>query len=157
MRKPVIFGAIAVVGVLMGTWYFTAGRRELTTVHPPAARGAGGGPAPAVPATPAESAAPGAASSDPRFRALAVSADNGLIEFVRDADGRVIMEIDRDPASARFGKPAREYTYSGSRVVGLTSWRQLGDQLQVSRIMVAYRPDGSIQDFSETTDYQPAP
>ena len=21
----------------------------------------------------------------------------------------------------------------------------------------AYRPDGSIQDFSETTDYQPAP
>jgi hypothetical protein len=54
---------------------------------------------------------------DPRLAALKISPDNGLIEFVRRADGKVIKEVDTDPNSLGFQKPLREYTYAGDTVL----------------------------------------
>jgi hypothetical protein len=163
MRKSRVLSAIAVVGVFAGVLYFAGREPGLTTKRPQSAPADRDGVAAGMPAAsagrdPAHAAGAGSAMpSDPRLRALEVSADNGLIEFVKDRDGKVIREIDQDPSSARFGKPAREYTYSGNQVVGLTTYKHLGNQIQVSRIMVAYKPDGSIEEFHETTEYEPAP
>ena len=162
MRKSLVLGGIAVVAVFAGVWYFAGREAGLTTEHQPSAPADRSGAATPTSATAAArasapaQAAGSATPSDPRLQALMVSPDNGLIEFVRSPDGKVIMEIDQDPGSARFGKPAREYTYSGNQVVGLTSYKHLGNQVQVSRIMVAFKPDGSIEEFHESTDYEPA-
>jgi hypothetical protein len=162
MKKSLVLGGIAVAAVFAGVWYFAGREPGLTTGHPPSSAADPRGTAAATPAAPASgpsvpaSAAASAAPSDPRLQALRVSPDNGLIEFVKDADGRVIREIDQDPNSAGFGKPTREYTYFGNQVVGLTSYTHLGNQIQVSRIMVAYRPDGGIEELRETTEYEPA-
>ena len=91
--------------------------------------------------------------SDPRLAALAVSPDNGLIQFVVGKDGKVISEIDQDPNSLGFKKPLREYTYSGERVTGLTAYKYLGDQVQVTRTAVSYKPDGSVDQYRESTNY----
>src|SRR5688572_29578453 len=62
------------------------------------------------------SQAVGTMPADPRLAALMISSDNGLIEFVRSTDGKVIKEIDRDPNSLGYQKPLREYTYAGDKV-----------------------------------------
>jgi hypothetical protein len=87
---------------------------------------------------------------DPRLDALKVSQDNGLIEFVRAGDGKVISEIDKDPASPSFRKPLREYLYAGDKVVGLTTYRYLSDHVEIGKTVVSYRPDGSVDRFVES-------
>ena len=96
---------------------------------------------------------PGPATADPRLAILAVSPDNGLIEFVKAPDGKVIQEIDKDPNSPSFRKPLREYSYSGDQVVALTAYKYLGGQVQIIRTMVSYKPDGSVGQIKETTTY----
>jgi hypothetical protein len=81
-----------------------------------------------------------------------VSRDNGLIEFVT-ANGKVIKEIDKDPNSPSFGKPLREYSYSADQVVGLTAYRYLGDQVQIVKTWVSYKPDGGVDEYRESTSY----
>lgn len=95
--------------------------------------------------------------ADPRLAALAVSPDNGLIEFVVAPDGKVIKEIDRDPASPGFGKPSREYIYSGDKVVGLTAYRYMSDHVEIARTAVSYKSDGSVDEFVESTSYSSEP
>lgn len=160
MKKSLVLGGIAVAAVFAGVWYFAGREPGLTTGHSPLATadrsGAVAATAPAARDAAPASAAVNAAPYDPRLQALMVSPDNGLIEFVKDANGKVIKEIDQDPSSARYGQPSREYTYSGNQVVGLTTYKHLGNQVQVSRIMVSFKPDGSVEEFRETTDYEPA-
>jgi hypothetical protein len=96
------------------------------------------------------------AAPDPRLAALEVSPDNGLIEFVRGSDGKVIAEIDKDPSSPGFQKPLREYLYSDGRVVGVTSYRYFPDHVEVSRTAVSYKPDGSVDEYSESTSFDGA-
>jgi hypothetical protein len=83
-----------------------------------------------------------------------VSPDNGLIKFVKGADGKVIAEIDQDPANPGYGKPSREYIYAGDKVVGLTAYRYMRDQVEITRMRVSYRRDGSVDAFDESTSYQ---
>jgi hypothetical protein len=95
--------------------------------------------------------------ADPRLAVLQVSPDNGLIKFVVDASGRVIAEIDQDRASPGFGKPAREYLYVGDKVVELTTYRYMSDHVEIARTMVAYKPDGSVDEIRESTRYDRGP
>jgi hypothetical protein len=94
--------------------------------------------------------------SDPRLAVLAVSPDNGLIQFVRAPDGKVITEIDKDPSSPSVGRPLREYLYAGDKVVGLTAYRYLGDHIEINRTMVSYKPDGSVDRFAQSTSIDSA-
>jgi hypothetical protein len=160
VRKSLVASGIAVVAVFAGVIYFSR-------VHdaPPVARVAPeqeratpqAAPAPTAPPlkilSPNELPARPAVPADPRLRALMVSPDNGLIDFVAGPDGKVLKELDKDPNSPGYRKPLREYIYSGDRVVGLTAYKYLGDQVQVVRIGVSYKPDGSIDQYRESTSY----
>jgi hypothetical protein len=170
MNKSMVIGAIAVAAVFGAVLYFASDR---TDEIPAAMEAATEAPAPAAdaraPAEPLRSTSglpidPAArnnavsrpAPSDPRLAALAVSPDNGRIQFITGPDGRVIQEIDNDQGSPSFKKPLREYMYAGERVVGLTRYQYLGDKVQVTKTLVSYKPDGSVDRFDESTGYQQA-
>lgn len=91
-----------------------------------------------------------AVPSDPRLAALMVSPPSDLIEFVPGPDGKIIKEIDQDPSSLGFKKPSREYTYRNGRVVGLTAYRYLSDHVEITKIAVSYKPDGSLDQYRES-------
>jgi hypothetical protein len=158
IRKEIIVGVVAVAAVFAGVLYYAkdAGKEpsaasapDEQTIVPEPKPLANEQPTPVARAgTPARPV-----TSDPRLAALMVSPANALIEFVPDADGRVIKEIDKDPASPGYKKPLREYMYAGDKVVGLTSYKYLGGQVQVVRVMVTYKPDGSVDKYMESTDY----
>jgi hypothetical protein len=165
MRQTLLVAAIALGAATIGLAYFK-GR----TVDPSAGLGhpalerdsadevvaADGRPSPAPQGDPPSSSirpASKPASSDRRLAALQVSPDNGFIEFVVGADGKVIKEIDKNPSSLGFRKPSREYTYVGERVTGLTAYQYFGDHVQITRTAVSYKPDGSVDQYVESTSY----
>jgi hypothetical protein len=165
VRKSLVAGGIAIVAVFAGVIYFA---RDTAEQSPAAGQPAAAGQPvdsrelPAAQANPDATAPPPVAgrgppqrpaTSDPRLSALMVSPDNALIEFIQGSDGRVIQEIDNDPSSAGYRKPLREYTYAGSQVVALAAYKYLGDQIQVTRVMVTYKPDGSVDQYRESTTY----
>jgi hypothetical protein len=151
-------GGVAIVAVFAGVIYFSRESAEPVAAAKPAEEQR----------VPAETAAPESVAplpmsrseasarpvpTDPRLAALMVSPDNGLIEFVVGPNGNVIKEIDKDPTSPGFRKPLREYTYAGDRVVGLTSYKYLGGQVQIIKTVVSYKPDGSVDQYRESTNY----
>jgi hypothetical protein len=162
MNKGFIAGAVAVAAVFAGVVYF-AGRSDApeSTVanaaksavkeKTPATANAAQGPQ----VTSRADASGRPAPVDPRLAALMVSPDNGVIEFVKGGDGRVIREIDQDPNSLGYKKPLREYVYSGDKIVGLTTYRYHADQVEVVRTAVSYKPDGSVDQYREETSFQP--
>ena len=170
MNKGVVVGALVVAAFVAAVVYLAPGSADkpaatsdaatsrtdagAADTTAPSAVPQSSGPSPAA----AASGQPGAAThapSDPRLIALAVSQDNGLIEFVRGTDGRVIAEIDKDPSSPSFRKPTREYLYSGDRVTGLTAYRYFADHTEISRTAVAYKTDGSVDRIVEDTRFEP--
>jgi len=163
VMKPMVIGALAVGAFIAAVVYLkhdsAAEQAPATTMRSAPSHD----PTRAEPVTPAAAPSePGRADSkpapppDPRLAALAVSPDNGLIEFVRATDGKVISEIDKDPSSPSFKKPLREYLYSGDRVVGLTAYRYLPDHIEISRTAVSYKPDGTVDQFAESTSFDSA-
>jgi hypothetical protein len=92
--------------------------------------------------------------SDPRLVALMGTPDDALIEYRSLPDGRVIQEIDQDPNSQGYLKPAREYSYAGDRLAMVTVYKYLGTQLQVTRATASYNADGSVDEYNEITDYR---
>jgi len=76
-----------------------------------------------------------------------------LIEFVPGPDGKIIKEIDNDPNSPGYRKSLREYLYAGNNVIGLVAYRYFSDHVEITRTQVMYKPDGSVDQYSETTDY----
>jgi hypothetical protein len=170
MKKPIVIGALAIAGYVAAVVYLghdaanpskatteaasaQAGKRAgaASTGIAPASRPAGVGPSAAGIST-SNAVGP----SDPRLAVLAVSQDNGLIQFVRLPDGKVISEIDKDPASPSYGRPLREYMYVGDKVIGLTAYRYLGDHIEIDKTMVSYKPDGSVDRFAQSTSIDAA-
>ena len=166
MNKTTLYGTVALGAIIAGALYLNSADRNAeapTSAHPAGsasvasdvrsdATSPGGTVAQSSPVAqlqPANSTPP----ADPRLAALAVSPPNDLLEFVTDGNGNVIAEIDKDPASISFKKPLREYTYAGDRVIGLTAYRYLPDQVEISRTRVAYKPDGSVDEFAQATSY----
>jgi hypothetical protein len=163
MNKAFIAGAVAVVAVFGAVIWFAGDRGEAPQATPVAAdpaadKAAAPEPLRSTSGLPVE--APKAADAartvpaDPRLAALAVSPDNGLIKFVTGDNGKVIQEFDNDPNSPSYRKPLREYMYAGDRVVGLTSYQYQGDQVQISRTVVTYKSDGSIDQYQESMSHE---
>lgn len=163
-RNTILVGALVLVAVVAGAIYFTNDSTEQPTATSSAPnKNTGAGPTPGATAPGNEMSQDGTTTDrpnarplppDPRLAALQVSPDNGLIKFVTAPDGKVIAEIDQDPASLGFGKPTREYTYMGGKVVGLTAYRYMSDHVEISQTVVAYKPDGSVDDLRESTRYE---
>ena len=160
MRKSWVASGIALVAVFAGVIYFSRHDAPPAAQATPEQKDDAALPAAPVPdapplkiLSPNELPARPPVPADPRLRALMVSPDNGLIEFVAGPDGKVLKELDKDPNSPGFRKPLREYRYSGDRVVGLTAYQYLGDQVQVVRTAVSYKPDGSVDQYRESTSY----
>jgi hypothetical protein len=159
MNKSIVVGAIAVVAVFAGVLYFAG---DFTGDSPAEAAPAKAASVPVEPAEPVAARPPVAKStaasrpvtSDPRLAALMGSPDNSLIDFFADPEGRVIKEVDNDPSSPSFGRSLREYTYAGDKVIRLVVYRYLGGQVQVVTADVVYKPDGSIDQYEESTDYR---
>ena len=162
MKKAIVVGTIVVAAAVAAAIYLTdeSADRSAATNQPAsgveaAKPGAGAQPDSQYNA-PGESISRRSSAdskTDPRLAALSVSPDNGLIEFIAGPDGKVIKEIDNDPGSPSFKKPLREYTYSGNQVIGLTAYRYAGDHIQISTTRVSYKPDGSIDQHREKTDF----
>jgi len=160
MNRPVVLGAIAAVAVFAGVIYWSrepAQRSAQTQVPAKAEK------PPALPAPPTVPAGPGLVSSstppprlapaDPRVAVLMASPNNALVEYFSDAEGRVIKELDNDPNGPGYRKPLREYSYAGKQVISVVSYHYLGSQVQVVTTDVTYKPDGSVDQFHESTRY----
>jgi hypothetical protein len=153
-----IIVAILAVAVFAGVIYFASdsGDRvpEMAQLPDKAVPAEKAPPAAAAPVPVSRSDAPSRPRpADPRLAALMVSPPDALIEFVPGENGKVIREIDNDPNSASFRKPLRDYTYAGERIAGLVSYKYLGDQVQIVRASVSYKPDGSVDQYRESTSY----
>lgn len=165
MRKTTVGGIIALGVVIAGAVYLIGGRVDRLSVTPSHSSGEKTGAGPTVRDAQTNSGAhdditsPAARSNfrpipaDPRVAAMQPSPDNGLIEFVRGPAGKVISEIDNDPGSLSYRKPLREYMYSGDQVIGLISYRYMGDQIEITKTAVAYKPDGSVDNYKQDTSY----
>jgi hypothetical protein len=156
MKKTHIAAAVAVIAVFAGVLYFAGDFTDESPAKAAPARTATvpTEPVAAPPPVSKSTVASRPATSDPRLAALMVSPDNSLIDFFADAEGRVIKEIDNDPNSPSFGRSLREYTYAGDKVIRLVVYRYLGGQVQVVTADVVYKPDGSIDQYKESTDYR---
>jgi len=161
MNKTIAASVVAAAAVFGGVWYFAADHSaaDAARVHAPEVPAVAAeampdvtspaAPAPVTPTDPNGRPVP----ADPRLIALMASPQDALIEYVKDADGRVIQELDNDPGSARYQKPIREYMYAGGSVAGLTTYRSVGGQVEVSRVMVSYKPDGSIDEYRQSVEH----
>jgi len=158
MNKGIIVGAIAFFAVFAGVWWYAAdhGDAPKSTAEPAKTAAAPAAGSPASPPVNSRTDPTGRpAPADPRLAALMVSPDNGVIEFVKGPDGRVIQEIDQDPNSLGFKKPLRQYVYVGDKVAGLTTYRYHADQVEVIHTRVSYKPDGGVDRYDETTSFEP--
>jgi hypothetical protein len=159
VRKTLVAGAIAVVAVFAGVIYFARDPEQQAPAasQPPAGEGARAEavkPAAEAPLPATRSDTPRRpVTSDPRLAALMVSPDNGLIEFATDDNGKVFKEIDNDPNSPGYRRPLREYSYAGDQVVRLVSYRYLGDEVQIVQADVTYKPDGTVDEYRESTSH----
>ena len=158
MKKAMVIGA-ASVAVFAGVFYLLrdSATPPAAQVSPPEERAQPKAviPQPVEPVPVSRSGTPPRpVVADPRLAALMVSPDNAMIDFVVGSNGKVIKEIDKDPSSPGFGRPLREYSYAGEQVAALTVYRYLGNQVQVTRTMVSYRPDGTVDQYRESTSYE---
>ncbi|MGC3980187.1 MAG: hypothetical protein QM808_02915 [Steroidobacteraceae bacterium] len=160
MRKTLIAGAVILVAAAVGITYLGSDSLDESPTSPESKASSRTEGKSVVPTADVQlnstSGVPDAkpALNDPRLVALAVSQDNGYIEFVTEPGGKVIKEIDKNPTSLGFKKPLREYLYSGNQVVGLTAYQYFGDHVQVIETKVSYKPDGNINQYAESTSYQ---
>jgi hypothetical protein len=157
MSRTLVICLVAAVAVFGAVWYFAGGAEE--SAEPPAVtqplnEGAAKTPPAAAPAVSPTDPQGRPVPADPRLAALMVGPEDALIEYVKDRDGRVIQEIDNDPNSPRYRQPVREYLYAGGNVAGLTTYRHVGGQVEIVRVQVSYKPDGSVDQFREVIEHE---
>jgi hypothetical protein len=93
---------------------------------------------------------------DPRLVALMNSSGETQVEWIPDADGRLIRELDSNPDSPGYRKPLRDYTYVGGKLSSVTRYRYLGgNQVEIRSARVAYRADGSVDQVQESVRVEP--
>lgn len=159
--KALVIGAVALAAVVAGVVWSKRDVIDPPTATTPSASVNAGAELDNSNSQPHGSASPrtnaATQAPDPRLAALQVSADNGLIKFIVADNGKVIAEIDQDPASPGFGRPSREYVYMGDKVVALTAYRYMSDHVEITRTQLAYQPDGNVAEMKETTSYQNSP
>jgi hypothetical protein len=161
MRKTQLAGVVAVIAVFGGVVYFASDRtpQPKDAAPPPAVDVPAAEPAKPAVTSPLPASRSNAASrpvpADPRLAALMVSPHDDLIEFFAAPDGKVIKEVDNDPNSASYRMALREYTYAGDKVVRLVSYKHLGGQTQIIEANVTYKADGSVDQYEESTRYEP--
>jgi hypothetical protein len=159
MNGKVLAGGIAVVAVFAAVIHFaresrTPGVPEEATNTAAATSGEETAPREAPRSVvPADVTPNRPAPTDPRLAALLGQPENALVEYIAGPDGRVIQEIDNDPASQGYRKPLRDYLYAGDKIAGITTYKYLGTQVQTRRVLVTYEADGSVDELRETTDY----
>jgi hypothetical protein len=160
MNRTWIAGGIAVIAVFAAVFFIARDPdAPVPTPMPAASVPRGESPAPPSAATgelPPRAALVRPVPPDPRLAALMVSPDNGLVELVPGADGRVIKEIDKDPNSPRFSKPLREYTWAGDKIVGVTTYRHHGTQTEIVTARVSYKSDGGVDRIEQSSNFEPA-
>lgn len=161
MSRLWIVGGIAVIAVFAAVFYIASDPAAPETPAGPAASESRAESLAPPPAAAAGAPAPSGAlvrpaPPDARLAALMVSPDNGLVELVPGPDGRVFKEIDKDPNSPGFSKPLREYTWAGDKIVGVRSYRYLGKQTEIVTARVSYKPDGSVDQVEQSSNFEPA-
>lgn len=158
MSGKVVAGVMVAVAVFGAVVYFARepGGRDVPVASPEAAAAPAESPAREAPLSvvPADAAPNRPTSSDPRLTALIGAPGNAVVEYIAGPDGRVIQEIDNDPSSQGYRKPLRDYLYAGDKLAGVTTYHYLGTQVQVRRALVTYKPDGSVDELREMTDYR---
>jgi hypothetical protein len=161
MKGRFVAGGVAVAAVFIGVYWLARDPAPLvpdpvTPAQPLVPLDAA--PEPAIDAAtsvPQQQVAPRRPSvADPRLAALMGQPDHPLVEYLSDPEGRLIREIDNDPNSQGYRKPLREYLYAGDRVVAIVVNTYLGNQVQIIRASVTYKPDGTVDQYRETTEYQ---
>ena len=151
---------VAAVAVFGAVWFYAGGPAEQSGGEPPAGTQPMNEGAPKTsPAAVAPAVSPTdpkgrPVPADPRLAALMVGPEDALIEYVKDREGRVIQEIDNDPNSPRYRQPVREYLYAGGNVAGLTTYRHVGGQVEIVRVQVSYKPNGSVDQFREVIEHE---
>lgn len=167
MSRGVVIVVLAAAAVFGGVWYLSSqsgheaenepspADAAAQAAAPPGSGGAAeAASSPAAPALGAMDSKGRPVPTDPRLTALMVTPENALIEYVKGPDGRVIQELDNDPNSPRFRKPLREYLYAGANVAGLTTYRNVGGQIEVVKVSVSYKEDGSVDQYRETIGHE---
>lgn len=81
---------------------------------------------------------------------LALSTDNGNVEFIKNTQGQVIRELDQDPTSPSFKKPLSDYGYQNGKVNSVTRYEYNAGLVTIYRLQVAYDAAGNIVDFRES-------
>jgi hypothetical protein len=159
MNRSLVTGLVAAVAVFGGTLWFMRDPADGSKAAPAAnareqARAATP-PGIAPPAMSPGSAASRPTSTDPRLAALIGAPSGALVDFLLDAEGRLIKEMDSDPGSPGYRRPLREYTYMGDKVIRLVKYQYNGNETQIITADIVYRPDGSIDQYHQTTSREP--
>jgi hypothetical protein len=155
MNRSIVMGLVAALAVSGGTLWFMRDSADGSKAAPPAGTSDQARQAtPPVIARPVMlpgSAASRPVATDPRLASLIAAPEGALVDFLLDADGRLIKEMDSDPSSPGYRRPLREYSYSGDRVIRLVKYQYTGNETRIIRTDVVYRLDGSIDQYHETT------
>jgi hypothetical protein len=106
----------------------------------------------AAPPPPLSGPPPRPRFEDPRLASMVESPQGSRVEWVPDPQGRLMREMDADPASPGYRKPLRDYLYNGERVTQITRYRYQDDgQVEISTARIAYAADGSLEQVQQAS------
>jgi len=155
MKRSLVAASLVVAAVLAGDFWLRSSPVSSKASSPVApASKAVVAAAPSIPPAPAilrGSVASRPAAPDPRLAMLIASSDGAPTDFLLDADGHLIKEVDSDRHSPTYRRPLREYTYAGDKLIRVVKYVYTGKQTLITQADLAYRPDGSIDQYRETT------